>query len=233
VEIVVTDLTRMHDGHICVAGLDHDGHHIRPVLKRGRLGKELASEYGGPFCVGAVIELGPTTPRPDRPEVEDHVFDPSVARRVRMADAPRLWRFLEERATDSLQVIFGDSLVRDGRTASMAAGTGYASLGVYRPAGAVRLDGSFGRLRLSIGDAGLGSLSVPITDLRLYDVGTNIVNDRRVELLEDRLRRRQVLLSMGIGRPWARDEREPRHWLQVNNVHLDDNVLWPNQADSS
>jgi len=55
----------------------------------------------------------------------------------------------------------------------------------------------------------------------------DVIDDRRVEVLEDRLRRRDVLLCVGVGRPWAPEDEEPRHWLQVNNVHLDDNPVWP------
>lgn len=71
-------------------------------------------------------------------------------------------------------------------------------------------------------------MSLPLTDLRFYDLTSDLVDERRLELLEDRLRRRAVLLSIGVGRPWAREGSQPRHWLQVNNVHLDDNPLWPN-----
>ena len=32
-KVVITDLTRMNDDHICVAGIDLDtGHRVRPVL---------------------------------------------------------------------------------------------------------------------------------------------------------------------------------------------------------
>jgi hypothetical protein len=80
---------------------------------------------------------------------------------------------------------------------------------------------------LRISDPHLGSLSLPLTDLRLYDLEAGTVRDRHAELLADRLRRRTPLLSVGVGRPWAREGGEPRHWLQGNNVHLDDNPFWP------
>lgn len=227
VEIVVNHLTRMSGGHVCVAGLDRDGQHVRPVLPHGRLPRDLVADYGGPFSVGAVVELDHAMPRPTSPEVEDHVFDPDRARRVRSADKDKLWRFLGELASGSLIEIFGDTLDRDGLTASMPLETGRASLGVYRPAQRPTLDRSFGRLRVVVNDRELGTMSLALTDLRLYDLESDSVDERRVALLEDRLRRREVLLSVGVGRPWARDGDVPKHWLQVNNVHLDDNPLWP------
>ncbi len=226
-EIVVNHLTRMRSGHVCVAGLDREGQHIRPVLEYERLPRELTADYGGPFRVGAVVEIGTTRPRPAPPEVEDHVFDAEAAYMIRMADPARLWRFLDELSRPSMREIFGDTLIRDGRTASMPVGTGVASLGVYRPQSRVSVDRSYGRLRIVMTDEDLGRLSLPLTDLRLYNLESEAIDDRRVEVLEDRLRRREVLLCVGVGRPWAPEGEEPRHWLQVNNVHLDDNPLWP------
>lgn len=227
-EIVVNHLTRMRAGYICVAGLDEAGRHVRPVAEFGRLESRLAFEGGGPFSIGALVDLGPVRPRPVPPAIEDHVFDPAVARRTRVEDAERLWTFLEEHASESLVEIFGvKNLVRDGGTASMAAGTGAASLGILRPRGRPAVVQSNGSLRLRVTDPALGTLSLPLTDLRLVDQATHEVDERRVALLSDRLRRRTALLSVGVGRPWAWGGGEPRHWLQVNNVHLDDNPLWP------
>jgi hypothetical protein len=227
VEIAVNHLTRMSSGYVCVAGLDQDGRHVRPVVGLGRLERGLIADFGGPFQVGAVVELGDVVPRPRPPEFEDHVFDPAHAQMVRMADEERLWRFMEELSDVSLGAIFGDAMQRDGNTASMPAATGRASLGVYRPRSGITVDRRYGRLRVDLDDSDLGRLSLPLTDVRLYDLGTNTVNERRAELLVDRLRRRAPLLAVGVGRPWAREGEEPRHWLQVNNVHLDDNLFWP------
>jgi len=229
-EIVVNHLTRMRRGFICVAGLDRDRRHIRPVCEHGRLGKHLVAGYGGPFAIGAVVDLGDTVPRPSPPEIEDHLFDPDLSRRIRLADEAKLWSLLDDLAMSSLVEIFGDELERDGGTASMATGAGAASLGIYRPESRPRLDREFGRFRMVLHDPELGELSIPVTDLRLYDIEADAIDERRVELLADRLRRRDVLLAVGLSRPWARDGEAQRHWLQVNNVHLDDNVFWPAAA---
>lgn len=226
-EIVVNHLTRMRGGFVCVAGLGRNRLHVRPVLENGRLRKELVADYGGPFAIGAVVDLGETVPRPSAPEIEDHVFDPDLSRHVRVADESKLWGVLDDLAASSLTEIFGDVLVRDGRTASMPAGAGAASLGIYRPAGRPRLERGNGQLRMIVRDPELGKLSLPVTDLRLYDIEGDAVAPRRVDLLEDRLRRRDLLLAVGVSRAWQRDGDEPKHWLQVNNVHLDDNLFWP------
>src|SRR5262245_3984715 len=169
----------MSGSHVCVAGLDEDGRHIRPVAAFGQLAKEIISEFGGPFRLGALVELGAVTPRPDRPEVEDHVFTPARARQQAMADEDGFWGSLAALSVDSLIEIFGETMARDGSTASMPAGTGRASLGMYRPRSRVSLDLRYGRLRIRISDPDLGALSLPLTDLRLYDLDAGAVRERR------------------------------------------------------
>jgi len=37
-----------------------------------------------------------------------------------------------------------------------------------------------------------------------------------------------VILSVGLTRPFTPSpELAPQHWLQVNNIHLEDNPIWP------
>ncbi len=82
--IVVNHLTRMRAASICVAGIDLDtGRHVRPIT-RGGLTRDHLHENGGPFALGAIVELGATTPNPNPPEVEDHWFWPDRARLVEM-----------------------------------------------------------------------------------------------------------------------------------------------------
>ena len=47
-KIVITDLTRMNDGHICVAGIEVESlRRVRPVS--GRLPSRLLRRNGGPL----------------------------------------------------------------------------------------------------------------------------------------------------------------------------------------
>ena len=37
----------------------------------------------------------------------------------------------------------------------------------------------------------------------------------------------RALLCVGLSRPFQKDgDSEPRHWLQVNSIHLEDNPVW-------
>lgn len=187
----------------------------------------MLAERGGLFSLGAVVALADPSPRPAPPEVEDVGFSVESSQRLARLSGPEFWGVLMEVARPSLRSIFGGALERDGNTASLPQAVGDASLGVVRPAGRLSMVLAFRRPRLEVYDPDLGQLSVPITDLRLFDADSGELDQDRFDLMVDRLRRSVCLLSVGVGHVWAREGREPRHWLQVNNIHLDDNPLWP------
>ena len=220
-EILVNHLTRMKRGFICVAGVGvADGQHVRPVLRAGRLPTSMLGSHGGVFDLGATVDLGAVEARPVPPEIEDHVFEQRRARRVADCDDGALWATLEALASPSLCAVFGPALSRDGYTASTPEGEGQRSLGVIRPAERPALTTSFGSLKLRLTDPDLGELSVAVTDIRLFDPESGEIDRVGVCALNSGLRDCDVLLSVGLGRPWAKKGGHPRHWLQVNNIHV-------------
>ena len=226
-EIVVTHLTRMAAPHICVAGLRPvDEAFIRPVRSQGRLDASDLRAQGGPFALGSHLHLGEVVPRPSPPENEDVVVTISDVRALGQLTESALWALLEDSAERSVAAIFGADLERDGNTASVAIGSGDRSLGHLRPRNRPLLEISYGKPRVRLNDADLGPMRLPITDLRLFDPQTGRLQERAVHLLADRLRRREVVLAVGLTRPWAREDENARHWLQINNIHLDDDPLW-------
>lgn len=68
--IIVNHLTRMTNPRICVAGIDVDTYdHVRPTTHANDLiTRAMLREHGGPFGVGALVDLGPVEPRPTVPE---------------------------------------------------------------------------------------------------------------------------------------------------------------------
>jgi hypothetical protein len=72
------------------------------------------------------------------------------------------------------------------------------------------------------------SVDLSVTDLRLYE--RDHKTPRR-DLVADVQRRIdagvEVILSVGLTRPWRKqNDTAERHWLQVNNIHLQDDPLW-------
>jgi hypothetical protein len=228
VEIVVTYLTRMAPPRMCVAGLEPDtGVHARPVPRYGRLEASDLRSRGGVFGLASSVDLGAVVPRPSPPESEDVLFSLRAAGASDPLSGEEFWALLERSSEASLGEIFGPGLVRDGHTASMEEAGGPRSLGHLRPRGQIKLELSFGKAKLHLADPDLGALRLPVTDLRLFDPDTGELQEQLVGELAGRIERCETVLAVGLSRPWAPDDGElPRHWLQVNNVHLDGNPLW-------
>jgi hypothetical protein len=222
--IVVTHLTRMAPGFVCIAGIEPaSGRHVRPVVPGRRLRRGEISIEGSEITIGTELDLGRTTPVPSPPEIEDHAFDPSSARRIRNLSALELAGLLRSVACPSLADIFGADLQADGRTCSIAVGSGAASLGVLAPPTAPSLTiDSYDKVKLVMLD-GSRSMAITVADLRLYEGDQTTPNRTLVSSLSSQLATtptREVFLSVGLSRPFAKDGREPRHWLQINNVHV-------------
>jgi len=229
--IVVNHLTRMRPGYICVAGLDvTTGQHIRPVLGGASLGTMLLRRHGGPFDLACTVDLGRAVPVGHAPEVEDVRFERSAARRLDELAPAAFWALLERAAQPTMRAIFGPDLHLYKRGAVVPVGAGQASLGCLRVTTRpdLVLNGE-GRLRLLLtGPA--RPLDLAVTDLRLYDYADGQYTPRTALVTQVAGRIAAgvgLILSMGLGRPFqGLDDPAPQHWLQVNNLHLEDDPVW-------
>ncbi len=232
VRIIVSHLTRMQFPYICVAGIDPDtGKHIRPTSK-GRLPRALLRSEGGPFDIAGLVDLGEVVAEGVAPEVEDHAFRHWVARYLETCSPSQFWVALKSAARPTFREIFGPDLESTGHTCSIAQGKGAASLGCLAPASAPHLALEYGSLRMLVSD-GVHEVSLPVTDLRLYADDYKAVRVQAVaDINRSLLSGARALLCVGLSRPFQKDgDSEPRHWLQVNNIHLEGNPIW--QAASS
>ena len=223
--IVVNHFTRMQKGFMCVAGIDLATRQpIRPVLDR-QMRVEMLACHGGPFELGRIVNLGQTRFVGHIPEVEDQQFDPAQVHVEGELDSVQFRQLLESVATESLEAIFGRELQAIGSTCAVAEHCGLRSLGCLwaskcslyaetTPSGTRRI-----RLAFS-SDRGL--LKLPVTDVRLYGEDHVTVDEQQIANFAARLHQSdRILLSLGLSRPYHRSADEPpRHWLQVNNIHL-------------
>ena len=227
--ILVNHLTRMQPGYFCVAGVDvNTRSHIRPVLRHGRLTIDLLSTSGGPFDVGSIVDLGPTTHAPHAPELEDHRFDPSNSRRLFDDTPDGYWDALDRVARKSLEEIFGSALELWDESGTVDVGEGRASLGCLRPEKQPWLYVDHrGTVRMVL-DYLIPSVDLSVNDLRLYERDGRAPRRDFVQSVQRRLEAGvEIILSVGLTRPWQkRGDTAERHWLQVNNIHLEDDPLW-------
>lgn len=225
-EIVVTHLTRMAPGYICVAGIDPESRNqIRPVTPGIRLPRELLVEEGGPFEIGCVVDLGPTQHVGQAPEHEDHSFDPDRTRRMRMLNPDEFWALLEGSANASLPEIFGSELYQQQRSCVFEENTGDASLGHLEDGTLQDLYiNDWDKLRAVISDD-VFAAHVSVTDIRFYSADYSSLHVAAVESMQARLAAGvPMILSVGVGRPYWKQGN--RHFLQLNNLHPQDDPLW-------
>ncbi|HWS82732.1 MAG TPA: hypothetical protein VN207_00575, partial [Ktedonobacteraceae bacterium] len=75
---------------------------------------------------------------------------------------------------------------------------------------------------------GTFTVELSVTDIRLYETDHKTPKENLVQQINTRIQSgTPVIVSVGLTRPWRYpDDRVERHYLQVNNVHLRDNIVW-------
>lgn len=225
--IVVSHLTRMQPGYICVAGIEPDTrNHIRPVLNRRRLPRALLRRDDGVFEIGALADLGPTSDVGSAPEVEDHEFLSQNLRYGRKLAANEFWGSLITTSRNRLSSIFGDELRQRGSSCTVDIGMGQASLGNLEPQQISYLGiNPWDKIRIHLSD-GEFHLDLSVTDIRLYENDQRTPRRQIVESVSRRLSETRVMLAVGLTRAWKKNgDTAQRHWLQVNNIHLEEDPL--------
>ena len=236
-EIVLNHLTRMRGERICVAGIDPASNaHIRPTTPPWDLmTRNLLRENGGPFEIGAVVDLGSTTSDGTPPEVEDRRFSTASANYVRMLSAEEYLALLDDASEPTLEAVFGDQLQRATKwKLGVPVGSGDASLGVIRGPRWQRLgvdreyglrDGRPTRINAAV-HAEDGQAYAPVNDLRFFD-DRGFVDEDVVAKANARLSTGvDSFLMVGLTRPHAAGESDGEyHWLQINGLCLVDRPL--------
>jgi hypothetical protein len=226
--LVITHLTRMQPGSICVAGIDPDtGRQIRPVIGRC-FTRDFLYQNGGPFQIAAAVDLGQTTYVGHAPEYEDHRIDPNSLRYLGRLTADDFWSVLRKTSKHHLAGTFGTALQHDSKTHSSttAENTGAASLGHLCPTCPADISvNHWGKLRAVIHDQ-TSEPEISVTDIRLCRFDHQTPRLKLVADISDRLQSVPAILAVGLTRPFQKSDDAPtRHWLQLNNIHLQDDPL--------
>jgi len=219
---------------MCAAGIDLDTEqHIRPVSARGRLSTNLLTNYDGPFGMAVALDIGTPSPLNNKPQVEDHIIDPTKIKSIGTLPPGKFWKLLTRVADRKLIDIFGQDLIRLGSSScGVEVGKGSASLGCLIPASRPYLyirkrSNRNDQVRMQLDDGDF-FLDCGVTDIRLYGEDHVTPDDRMVRRIEKRLKGdEQVILSMGLTRAYASSsDFDPVHWLQINNIHFKDDPTW-------
>ena len=216
----------MQPGYICVAGLDpKTGAHVRPVLN-GRLSANLLVKQGGPFEIGALVDLDGVAHIGHPPEIEDQLFDVSKAKHLRRLDSKGFWKVLSAGTAPDLAAIFGPDLESQANGCAVVAGKGAASLGCLSIDHATIEVNPWQSIRLSF-SSGQFQVELSVTDIRFVNPDFKTPNDKNIKKVATKLAKgTPVIVCVGLTRLWRKPgDNQQRHWLQVNNLHFSDDPL--------
>jgi hypothetical protein len=227
--IAITDLTRMREPNVCIAGCAKGWNCFRPVVPfRGIPEWFLRKDDRLIICPFAVIEFDFLRAAPEALHTEDWEIDRFHRRLVnaQRSDEKKL-RLLERTASDSIAEIFGAE-IHDDLGFYVRAGAGEHSLGTIRPAGITNLlyeptVGGKWDYRIVFVDQAAQTYRLAVTDLayRHYmDYGRVQVHCPLEELiprLTHTLNQRTTFLRIGLARLW--DKFPDRCYLQVTGIY--------------
>lgn len=235
-EIIITDVTRMSDDKVCVAGVDKKGNVIRPLLPYPDSIREADLYDGSTVLIRPRAVLNIHVAPADKcelPHSEDHLWsNTNQVELLRHADN-KTWKIVLERTSSpSVNTIFEANLHKNKK---VAPGDGTRSLGTIKPASIDK----FGYYRLKFDekeadDYRLGFtdsvnesfVSIPITDLSLRTYIEYLRVKRRFHpkkirsLFEEKFAQSEVWLRLGLTRPFQKSEEDGKWcYLQVTGIY--------------
>ena len=223
--LVITDLTRMQQGHVCICGYDKEHTCIRPILQHGISEKSLVKD-GMPFVFPfALVEFDFLSPRPEPPHTEDYFFiscSPALIQRVTNPQKVLDWSVFE-----TVEDIFEQPVLTDTGFSVMDC-QGPRSVGTIRPKNIHKVSYDKGLekgawdFRLNFNDNSDNYYRLKITDLTWHYFSNSLRGqfpdpDALAKEMTRLLHDRDVYLRIGLSRGWK--EYPDRCFLQLNSIY--------------
>jgi hypothetical protein len=131
--MIVTDLTRMYQGRVCIAGYDENQPCIRPILPPPGIAESALIRDHKPLVYPfALIELELTRPASKPPHTEDYYFNPESIVHLQAVQERRA--VLQRPLFQNVQAIFEQPVQRRPGYYVLEC-QGARSLGTIKPAG--------------------------------------------------------------------------------------------------
>ncbi len=227
VPVVITDLTRMQHGRVCIAAYRRDYTCVRPVVPGGIHESWLFDHDRVVIRPFAVVELDLLEERPDPPHTEDWLFIPAHKVWLQQLPPERRWKILNRLEDPSVVSIFGADITHE-QGWYVEAGSGDHSLGTIRPHHIHEVYYNVqenGKLRYALVFTDLSGqryrLSVSDLAFRRYLDHLHIVRHMRerraAHLVMNALSHAKVFLRIGLARGW--DKHPDRCYLQITGVY--------------
>lgn len=223
--LIVTDLTRMNQGRVCIAGYDEKHVCIRPTLPPPGISEKLLVMDHKPVVYPfALIELDLLRPTPKPPHTEDYIFNPNTITHLRSEQDRR--SVLSWSMFNSVEEIF-EQPVRHEPGYYVLECQGARSLGTVKPANIhevryAKSDDGAWDYRLVFDDAKDQYYRLKITDLTWQYYCRSLRGEDRdpktiAAELTKRLKKADLYLRIGLARGW--NEFPERCYLQITGIY--------------
>ncbi len=220
--LIIADVTKMSNDHVCLAGYDDSLTCVRPVLARGQITKRHLFKEGELIIYpGAKVAFNLGVQISQQPHVEDVIFDEDSVVSMGKVSATKWKEILTQTGRQTITELF--ATIQDR---CVPPGSSGPSIGTFVPAETPILRCDYykdpPRPKMRFVDQG-GDVknNVPITDLafrNLFDFYLEKYKgdcEKTVKLLNAKLAEsRVVYLRLGLARLFR-----GCCWLQVNGIH--------------
>jgi len=225
--LVVTDVTRMREGRVCIAGYDKDGNCIRPVLPPPGIHERTLYSQGRPIVFPfAVVEYDLLRPVPQPPHTEDYRYNPTSVDFREQLDENRKRELLTKTLFQSVKAVFEVPIYSDVGYYVME-GQGPRSIGTIQPKRIMKAiyeqspEGTW-KYRLGFVDGEGTPYWLTVTDLtwRYYNDHQRKTGRDPTAIslnLTSVLKSRAVYLRVGLTRGW--EEFPGRCFIQITGAY--------------
>jgi hypothetical protein len=226
--LTITDVTRMHAGKVCIAGVADDGRVIRPIFARDGISEAWLYQDQTPIIRPfARLMFEYIRPRSQPPHTEDWIINPDFKRYdIPLSDVERRALLIKISFPSVRDIFQADIQSNPGRF--LREGQGIRSLGTIKPAKIIssRISDQNGKCdyRLTFTDQTGVEFTLPIVDLTFRyavdhlrtngNLSSNLIN----LFLQAFFERYEVFLRIGVTRPtWV--EHPHCCFLQITAIY--------------
>ena len=207
--IIITGITNMSIGYICVSGYDMAARkYIRPIIPGSHIMESFLSSFNTPIDLGSTIELdlSYTETLASPPHIEDNPFDTSTVKVLDSMTRVQFRSFIESIADDSVESIFGYEIELINGQPILPEGSGTRSLGAIMGRKCTVYCDHMGKSRCDFVDqSGYEYRHLPI-------VGRDDWIKKPGNYLD-------VPIRLSLTRLFQKDDdSEPVYWMQVSGV---------------
>jgi hypothetical protein len=225
--LAITDLTRMQEGRVCIAGYDQHGKCIRPVLPPpGIMEQSLFDNDRLIVYPFSMVEYDLINPRIKPPHTEDYSYDPSTVRHVKSLGETDQREILDNSLSNNVEEIFEQSILT-GPGYYVLDGQGPRSLGTVCPNRIIRViyeQEPYKKFRYRLGFTDKKNITywLTITDLswRYYcdfQLRKGLPIQQVGPSLTGLCQSNEIYLRIGLARSWAKFPE--RCYLQVTGIY--------------